>query len=232
MKTLFVTLLMILTGLTAAAEHFEMTFGEFNELQVVDGINVDYHCDPAMAGKVVFDCDPTKASLVMFEPSGEKLSVKLTIRDTKETGLPTIHVYSSYLTKVENDGDSTVRVLSTTPGPKLQAKLVGNGRLSVRDVKVTNLEAELITGKGMIAVSGAAKVAQLKIIGAGQIQADELRADVVKATLTGTGTINCYPLEALNTSGMGPGKVIYRGKPKVTRSGLKMVKAVSADLPQ
>ena len=88
-----------------------------------------------------------------------------------------------------------------------------------------------MTGVQTCALPISAKVAQLKIIGVGQIQADELRADVVKATLTGTGTINCYPIEALNTSGMGPGKVIYRGKPKVTRSGLKMVKAVSADLP-
>lgn len=231
MKITFITMLMAVVAMTARAEHFEMTFGEFNELKVVDAINVDYHCDPSMAGKVVFDCDPTKASLVMFEPSGEKLEIKLTIRDTKETGLPTIHVYSSYLTKVENDGDSTVRVLNSAPGPKLQARLVGNGRLSVRDVDVTNLEAEIITGNGMIALSGKSKVAQLKVIGAGQMQADELRSDVVKASITGTGTIHCYPLEALTASGMGPGKVIYRGKPKVTRSGLKMVKAVSADLP-
>ncbi len=232
MKTPLITLLVALLALTARAEHFEMTFSEFHELKVVDAINVDYHCDPSMAGKVVFDCDPSKASLVMFEPSNEKLEIKLTLRDTKETGLPTIHVYSSYLTKVENDGDSTVRVLTLSPGPKFQAKLVGNGRLSVRGVDVTNLEAELITGNGIVAVSGKAKAAQFKLIGVGQIQADDLQANTVKASITGTGTINCYPLESLNTSGMGPGKVIYRGTPKVTRSGLKMVKAVSADLPK
>lgn len=232
MKTPLFTLFAALVALTAQAEHFEMTFSEFHELKVVDAINVDYHCDPSMAGKVVFDCDPSKASLVMFEPSNEKLEIKLTLRDTKETGLPTIHVYSSFLTKVENDGDSTVRVLTMAPGPKFQAKLVGNGRLSVRGVEVTNLEAELITGNGIVAVSGKANNAQFKLIGVGQIQADELQANVVKASITGTGTINCYPLESLTTSGMGPGKVIYRGTPKVSRSGLKMVKAVSSDLPK
>lgn len=130
-------------------ESFSLDVKEFNELKVVDGINVEYFCDPSQAGKVKFESTRAMADAIIFEANGKgKLEVKLAIRDNKYENLPTVRVYSTYLTKVENDGDSTLTVVTSAPGPKFQGKLVGNGRLVVNGVTAARSEFTLATGKG------------------------------------------------------------------------------------
>ena len=70
------------------------------------------------------------------------------------SNLPTVHVYSTYLTKVENSGDSLVKVVNIAQGPKFSAKLIGNGRLVVNDVAVTEMNAAISTGNGTLVVNG------------------------------------------------------------------------------
>lgn len=228
----FKTITMLLLALTAATSasaadnrtHYELKFDEFHELKVVDGINVDYYCDPAKAGKVEFEAAPDVASAVMFEPSKGKLSIKLALRDGSYRNLPTVRVYSSYLTKVSNEGDSLVRVMSTAAGPNFYCRVMGNGRLSVRDIQVTNAEVSILSGHGTISIFGSAHNARLKVTGAGQIQADELKANDVDCTVTGTGIINCYATEKLKYGGMGSGKVFYRGTPEIKKGLLTTAK--------
>lgn len=228
----FKTLILLLLAITAATcvsaadnlTHYELKFDEFHELKVVDGINVDYYCDSSKAGKVEFEAAPDVASAVMFEPSKGKLSIKLALRDGSYRNLPTIRVYSSYLTKVSNEGDSLVRVMSTAAGPKFYCRVMGNGRMSVRDIQMTNVEASILSGHGTISIFGNAQNVRLKVTGAGQIQADELQASDVDCTVTGTGIINCYATENLKYGGVGSGKVFYRGTPEIKKGLLTTVK--------
>lgn len=234
MKSICATLLLFAALSTAAQQRYELSFDNFHELKVVDGINVDYECNPQMAGKVVFETTPELAPAVIFEPSKTKLEIKLASRDVKYTNLPTIKVYSTYLTSVSNEGDSTVRVFSVAPGPKFTARLIGNGRLVVRDVKATNVDAKIQTGHGTIVLFGTTESAKLSLIGgSGQIQADELAANEVKCSILGTGHIFCYPLQTLNVSGQGSGTVFYRGTPALVKKGaLVSVKVKSIDAQQ
>lgn len=207
---------------------YKLNFSDFNELKVVDGINVDYCWDVTRAGEVEFEADDAVASAVIFESSKEKLTVKLGLSDTPLTNLPTIRVYSSYLTGVSNEGDSLVRVLSVAPGPKFTCRVMGNGRLSVRDVDFNLIKASILSGHGIISIYGRCREAEMKVTGAGHIQGDELVSEQVKVTMTGTGTVNCYAEKDLNVGGLS-GKVYYRGRPSVKERFPRTVKVLAED---
>lgn len=208
--------------------HYNLKLDDFHELKVVDGINVDYHCDPSRAGVVEFDASASVASAVIFEPGNGKLSIKLAASETPYVGLPTVHVYSSFLSGVSNEGDSLVRVISVAPGAKFSCRVMGNGTLSVRDVKASSVNATILSGHGLISIFGKCDNATLKITGAGQIQADDLQAVDVSCTSTGTGTINCFATRRLTVGGLS-GKVLYRGTPEVKKRFLSAVKVKSID---
>lgn len=210
-----------------ANDNYKLKFQDFNELNVVDGINVDYICDESKAGTVEFSASKDIVSSIIFEPNKTKLSIKLASRDTVYTDLPTITVYSSYLTSVKNDGDSLVRVLSVADGPKFSCRVIGNGRIAVRNVKANEVNVTILTGKGIISIYGECKLADLRVAGAGHIQADELKALDVSCSAS-HGTINCYAVENLSAGGVS-GKVFYRGNPQIKKRFISHVKLTSLD---
>ena len=93
-----------------------------------------------------------------------------------------------------------------------------------------NLKAEdvHIVGEGgmLFELDGVAKSLDIKITGAGNIDADELRAKDVTIKIEGVGTASVYATETLNAKIEGVGNIKYRGNPKVTKyiDGLGSVK--------
>lgn len=215
-------------AVAADKSHYTIKVDDFSELNVVNAINVDYVCSTDSAGLAVFDATPDMASLLMFSNNGKnRLTIQTATDGVKYTGLPTVRVYSNFLTKVENSGDSLVRVLTVAPGPKFTATLIGNGRLSVRDITANQVDASIKTGNGQMAVSGKCQNANLHNTGAGSIQADGLVATNTKCSVVGTGTIGCYVKENLSVQGMGTGKVYYVGEPSKIKNrsmGIKYMK--------
>ena len=217
-------LLTILFGAVSALANdtYKLKFHDFNELTVVDDINVDYICDPSKAGMVEFDAPKNLVSSIIFEPSKTKLSIKLAASDSVYRELPTIKVYSSYLTSVKNDGDSLVRVLSIADGPKFSCRVIGNGKIIVHDVKTNELNASIFAGNGKITVYGECKVANLKVTGSGTIQAEELKS--LEANCTAShGSIYCNAVEKLSVGGVS-GNVYYRGTPELKKRFLAHIK--------
>lgn len=197
---------------------YELDVEDFSQLKVIEGLNVDYKCNPDSAGKAVFYTTPDLASVLMFSNKKGRLDMQISTDGIDYTNLPTITVYSAFLTQVENSGDSTVRVLSVAPGPQFKANVIGNGRLVVRDVDATKVEGSLKTGNGQLVIYGKCTNAQFSLVGTGAIQADELKAQEVKCRIVGTGSIGCSAARELIILGgsMGPGKIYYDGEPKVT----------------
>lgn len=214
----------------AAVHPYHLQFDEFHELKVVDGVNVDYICDKEKAGRIEFEADSSVASAVMFNPGKGKLTISLATRDTVYTNLPTVRVYSSYLSSVKNEGDSTVRVIAPAPCPEFQATLIGNGRLIVRDLEATEVKAKIAAGHGSIILTGNVTVAKLSTIGgASDIQADALKSKECSASVTGTGAITCWATGKLSYGGAGSGKISYRGHPEISKKFLSKVKLIPLD---
>ncbi|MDE7411941.1 MAG: DUF2807 domain-containing protein [Paramuribaculum sp.] len=226
----FLSTLLCTVATAQDIKHYELPVGDFHILEVTDDINVDYICDAYRAGKVEYEAPESFASAITFSSDKKgKLTIELADRDKKLTGLPTVKVYSTFLSKAVNEGDSTVRVLSVAPGATFNASLIGDGRLVIRDLKVNSAEISVLSGKGTIVAYGTAASAYLSVTGAGQIQADDLMCQNVRCTLTGTGNVFCYPTERLDVKGIGSIKVYYRGTPEVHKSRLSNAKIISLD---
>ncbi len=208
----------------SGVDSYGLNVKEFHELKVVDGINVEYFCSPEKAGRVEFESTPEVASAIIFEPNNKgKLEVKLATHDSTFVNLPVVRVYSSYLTKVENDGDSTVNVLSVASGPKLEVKLIGNGKLNVAGISATQLNASLSAGRGKITLTGKAVNAKLSMTGgSGEIDALGLQTTDTETRLMGTGWIKCTAADNLKVTGMGTGTVSYTGRPAVRIKALSL----------
>lgn len=198
--------------------HYRLDVKDFTQLKVTDGINVDYCCNPDSAGMAVFDATDEMSQLIIFDARKDKLTIQLSTRENIPRGLPTVRVYSRYLAEVENDGDSLLRVLTIAPGPKLKVKLLGNGRISVRDLQFNTLTASMYAGNGTITLAGTVQNATYNLFGKGSITADMVAANVVKCHIS-AGTIGCNAAETLTVIGAG-GRVFYSGNPTIKNKAL------------
>ncbi len=194
--------------------HYVVKIEDFTQLKVIDGVNVIYKSSVDSAGLAVFDAADNVASLLVFSPNKGKLTIQYDVRNEKYKDLPTITVYSKFITSIENHSDSLIRVINANPSPEFKLKVMGNGRIIARDIVVNKLSANITTGRGMIIATGQCDEANLTNLGAGQIQADMLKAGDVKCKLGGTGVIGCYAVNHLDVIGVGTGKIYYRGTPK------------------
>ncbi|MCD8393934.1 MAG: DUF2807 domain-containing protein [Bacteroidales bacterium] len=231
----FITLSILALSLAYASAdelvRYQMDVNDFTELRVTNGLNVDYKYVPDSVGKAVFTTTPELASVIMLNANKEKLELQIATEGTDFRDLPTITVYSSFLTRVVNSGDSLVRVVSVSPCPKFEAKVIGNGRIVARDLRSNKVEAKLETGNGQLVLYGKAQEASYSLTGSGSIQADELKAINVKCRNNGTGTIGCaVDGGTLSVSGMGSGKIYYTGTPdKISKGVMLGIKLISLD---
>ena len=205
MKKILTIFLFVLTVIAAMAndkiETYSIKLSEFSRLKVVDAVNVDYVCSPDSAGTAFFEATAAQASLIGFRNNNGQLEISFTTEVAPMTKLPVVHVYSTFLTSVENDGDSTVRVLNVASCPEFKARLVGNGRLSVRNIEATKVKASLSTGNGTLAITG---------------KCDE----AVSCRAAGTGSIGCYATKELKVKGLGSTSIFYRGNPKIKKTAI------------
>lgn len=206
----------------AQAADYKMEVMDFTELKVTDNINVDYKCSADSAGWIFFSCDPSLASKLIFSNNNSCLHVQVAMDEEPHIGLPTITVCSSALNKVQNDSDSTLRVLNNVPVKQFKAKVVGNGTMIISNVEATSIDAGISTGKGHVVVHNSKSVnAKLSNIGTGPIEAGGLTAAKVKAYVIGTGDVDCTATESLTIYGAGSGKVYYSGSPeKITNRSM------------
>ena len=157
-----------------------------------------------------------------------RLTIQIEDTYERQGNLPTLTVYSSTLDEVENSSDSTLRISGLPRLKSFKARLVDNGKIIVRDIFASQLELQILSGKGKIIASGGCDDLSLRLVGTGEVQADNVEATTVSCRIMGTGTIGCNVNGGeLKVSGSGTGKVYYKGNPsKVTVRKLGTIKAI------
>lgn len=214
--------LLMAGGSCLAAEEeldYELNLGSFSKLKVINSVNVVYTASTDSAGTGVFRAPKRLADLFIVSNNGGTLRVETLPQATPERDLPTLYLYSEFLSEAENDADSTLTIKSVAPCPRFKAVQMGNGRLIIYNLKCTDAEAQLLTGNGAIILSGQCTNAKYRMVGTGIIQADDLTADYVKCGILGGGTIGCWPRFELNVRGIGSTKIYYKGNPEVKKRG-------------
>ena len=211
---------------------YKLDVGDFSELKVSDGINVEYYCSTDSAGWAFFECDPATAQMIMFTNKKNGLTIQIASDGAEVKELPTIKLYSMTLQKVENSGDSLVTIQRTVPVREFKGSVVGNGTLVINDVKTHKVSFAVRTGNGHLVVNGTTRQASLRNVGTGKLEASGLMAEDVMCNILGTGPIDCNASVALSVSGAGSGKVFYGGTPSKISNHSIGVKVISVDTNQ
>ncbi len=242
MKRLYTTLslaLALATSMWAANEapkanaetDFVASVGNFLQLRVTDGINVVYHCNPDSAGMVSYRTTAELSRKILLSNNNKgRLTIQLaaSVLDNPEP-LPTLHVYSSTLTDVQNNGDSTLTISSMAPVSEFRAELSNNGAITITNLEAVTAHLAIVTGKGTITASGRDLTSlQCRSLGTGTINALNLPAYDINARVMGTSHIYCTSLGGkLTVKGAGSGKVHYAGKP--SNISVKKIGSVNAE---
>lgn len=220
-KILFALFSLLVTSLAVSAQkqEYNLNIGQFDKIQITDNVNVEYICKPDSSGWVAFECDKAFSDAFIFTNSKGKLKIQVNSEDVDIPHLPTIRVYSDFITSVENSSDSTLTVNCGGAVPSFTARLMGNGRIVVRDLKANELSAALTTGNGDLSISGNVREANYKMVGTGTINGIAVNAETVKCNILGTGVIYCSADKKLDVRGIGSTKIYYRGKPEIKKVG-------------
>ena len=85
------------------------------------------------------------------------------------------------------------------------------------DLKANHVQ---INGQGgvLVELSGESKVLDVKLEGAGHVNAGELKSETVNFRIDGVGTGSVNATKELNASLHGVGKILYRGDPVVNKN--------------
>ncbi|MDE5807798.1 MAG: DUF2807 domain-containing protein [Muribaculaceae bacterium] len=203
----------------AGTETFRLKVGQFDKLSVQDNVSVIYHAKPDSTGYVVYQADEDLADVFIFTNNKGNLRIQVATDKVNAAPLPVLHVYSDYLTCVENSSDHSVKVTSNSSVPRFTARMIGNGEIIADNISASEVEANFMTGNGVIAISGECGNATYKMVGTGTIQADEMKAENVNCKIMGGGSIGCWVLGKLDVRGIGSTKIYYKGDPKVKKVG-------------
>lgn len=217
-KLLFSVALAATTVSPLAAREFLYKVGPFDRLQQLGDINVVYRSVPDSTGMARYVSETDFSDAIEITNSKGHLSIK----EVAEHGLgevPTIYVYSDYLSQVRNEGNSTVEAFLSASTPTFSARLIGNGRIICEGINAPEVSTAINTGNGNLVLRGKCDVAKFSLTGSGVIQADELDAQEVKCTVLGTGSIGCRADRTLDVRGVGTTKIYYRGNPTVKKVG-------------
>ncbi len=231
----FSVLTMLIAGLTPAfaqKNHYEVNVGEFNRINVINSVNIVWCVNPDSIGYARFFAEPRFADAFIFSNNDSgTLRIEVAADDVDLDDLPTLYLYSTFLTGVTNAGNKCVTAIAPPPCTEFKAEIIGNGDIKISDLEVTRINGKINTGNGSLSIVGTAQQANLSMIGTGQIIADELEAKKVHCTIMGTGSIYCWPTEVLSVKGIGSTKIYYKGIPAniKKRGGGKLIQLTSTE---
>lgn len=195
---------------------YELNVGDFDRLVVDDGINVEYYSSEDSAGIATYVTSKRIADHLIFDTSkAGRLLIQKSFHGEGELvdSLPTVKLYSRFLTRVQNNGDSTITVAKVASTPEFKATVMGNGSLVVRDIHCSRFSGSIKTGNGQLVVTGVCDKATFNNTGVGNIQADGLKCNEASCRFFGTGTTGVWVLDTMIIKGMFPGKLYYKGEP-------------------
>lgn len=100
----------------------------------------------------------------------------------------------------------------------LRVQATNKAEVDLERIQVKKLEVALFD-KAEIELSGSAQQAQLVNNGAKDIDAADLRIQQAHVQINDTGDVEVFAMETLKAEALGRGKIIYHGRPVLTRSG-------------
>jgi hypothetical protein len=151
---------------------------------------------------------------------GKQQSVSLTFDDNLMDNIITEVRHGRLLLETEGSYSSRKACVVTITVPSLESfESTGSGDARIDFIDSKTFECRL-SGSGSINAVGKVDELDLEIAGSGDIDARELKARDVYATISGSGDIDVYAMESISGRVSGSGDIFYYGEPK--RTSLKV----------
>lgn len=192
----------------------EFKVNDFSKISISNPFNIIYKVNPDSAGYIRIYAEENIQDIISMKSEKGQLAIRMNGYRNPEFGVVLIHMYSSSLAEVRNEGSATFEVQSMIDEPEIKFSVIGNGQIKAEQTHsgVLNLN---VSGGGDILVGGSAGMGDYSIQGSGEIRAAEVKAEEVNAVITGTGNIRCHADKTLKTFLTGTGKVAYLGTPEL-----------------
>jgi hypothetical protein len=102
-----------------------------------------------------------------------------------------------------------------TGADKLNISILGSGDINI-ETNTPKVDSH-IAGSGTITLKGETKDATINIAGGGEYKGDELKAENVKISITGSGDVRVFADATLDVHITGGGDIYYKGNPAITQ---------------
>jgi len=125
-----------------------------------------------------------------------------------------VKIQTNRLKGIQSNMLGNIQMNNVFTGDELEIKMTGPGNLQADSLYVKSLTVSS-EGVGSIQLSGKANKTRLDVSGIGGVRAFELISDTVYAHVEGVGSIQCNPVNYLEGSLNGIGKITYKDEPKM-----------------
>jgi len=125
----------------------------------------------------------------------------------------TVRLQTAGLKGIQSNMLGNIQMNRAFTGDELEIKMTGPGNLQADSLYVNSLTVSS-EGVGSIRLSGKANKTHFDVAGVGRVRAFELVSDTVYAHVEGVGSIQCNPVDYLEGSLNGVGKITYKDEPR------------------
>ena len=199
----------------------DTTIADFSEVSILNGINVVYTQSESQAGKVRVYA-PEGNDVVSITSKNGLLSIRYGRGYKRDFGVIMVYVYSKELNKVNCSMGANFTAEGMVSGSKLKLKVLGQSQIRCKNIIYDEVSAKRGLGSGDILLSGKAKDATYTIIGAGEINADNMIADDVTCKILGRGDVGCHVDKNITVRSLGKGAAYCKGELKISGENNKI----------
>lgn len=198
----------------AFADHFPVQLEDFEVLDIQVSGKIEWQSAPA-SGSV--DCSASLFSELEFDQSGKNL-----ILSWKNNGRPewksgteklTIRLSSELLRKVVISGSADFHIKGVNKSPEFNLNISGSGDCK-GSIDCSGNAILNISGSGDAELSGHCRSLEIRITGSGEVEAKDLKSEVVRVRIAGSGDADVFALKELDAAITGSGNVSYWGNPE------------------
>ncbi len=221
MKTTFLTTILFLFSIWVAlgqndADWMEKNYevGNFSEVYLEGGYRI-HLAQGTKNSLLVKASDSDVFDYLQVKEWGSELRIDI---EEGEFELDRIALYITFrdLSKLRIDGGAKLYTKGYLDLKDFELFVSGGAKINME----MKAEAVKITGEGgvLLNLEGIAQSLDVKLSGAGHLNADELKVKDASVKIEGVGTGSVYATETLDARIEGVGKITYAGNPKVNRN--------------
>ncbi len=196
--------------------------GEFTEIYIEGGYKV-YLIQGDENSLKVKASDDDVFDYLKIKNNGGELTINV-VREHFNFDRIILYITFKELKKVNIEGGVKLETKGYLDLANFEMYVAGGAKIELA-MKANDVH---IVGEGgvLFELKGVAESLDIKISGAGHIDAEELKSKDVSIQIEGVGTASVYATTTLNAKIEGVGRVTYSGDPKVTRyiDGLGSIK--------